>query len=806
MLNHARTLCRCLPAACLSALAAGAALAPAAATAAELLLNEYNAVGSSAYLNGGDATTDGDGNSTNPPADPFFGRVAGNGGDWFELTVVADHLDIRGWSLHICDNGVCDTQLDFASHAVWSDLRTGTLLTISEDVPTDLSFDPGSGDWWMNVQASNGGPGTYITPTNFPVSNANWQLEIRDELGNTIFGPFGEHMPVDPVAGCFPPQDDVNSGEIFRLEQAPSALVDPCHKTLNDWEDGVLSTFGQPNEWNGRSAVQSLAHLRANAPFPDRDGDQVPDDGDLSGIAGDSPCTAGATVGCDDNCPALQNAGQLDTGGPGGPDGMGDACQCGDPSGDDDVNAADVLELRELFAGLRTALSAPERCSVHSSAACTLVDLVVLSRAVHNPALAPGLAPACQLAAVATDQSEHMFHPDRLLTVDIKLDLADWDLLRFEENDIFDTFFSPDCGTGPWNDPYNWYHAEATVDGETFADVGLRKKGFQGSLSTTMPSFKLKFDHWVGGQQLNSMDRLTLNNNLQDPAHVKQCLGYELMRRAGVPAPRCNFSHLTVTTVDGAIETVVVDRIYTHLESIKDPFLRRNFGSDSDQGRLYEGALSDFWAGSFRNTIEPKTLSAAANTSEIDALTATLMDAGLTDAQRLAAIAGLVDVDDFLTFWASEGMIGHWDGYADDQNNFWFYVDPADGLIRFIPWGADDTFGRGNPLRAPGDPVHADAIVPRAALTRALYAILGQQSLYLARLQLLMDTVYDETGLHAEIARMRARIEPVAGDLSDEIAPITTWVDAHRASVNDEIASPPAGFTTQPNHFCVLNP
>ena len=90
-------------------------------------------------------------------------------------------------------------------------------------------------------------------------------------------------------------------------------------------------------------------------------------------------------------------------------------------------------------------------------------------------------------------------------------------------------------------------------------------------------------------------------------AHVTQCLGYDLMRKAGVPAPRCNFAHVTVVSIDGMSETTVVDGIYSHIDSIKDPFLRRNFGSDQDQGRLYEGTLSDFWTGSFRNTIEPKT-------------------------------------------------------------------------------------------------------------------------------------------------------------------------------------------------------
>ena len=337
--------------------------------------------------------------------------------------------------------------------------------------------------------------------------------------------------------------------------------------------------------------------------------------------------------------------------------------------------------------------------------------------------------------------------------------------------------------------------------------MAVRKKGFFGSLSETMPSLKVKFDHFVGGQQLNDMDRLTLNNNLQDPAHVKQCLAYKLMRAAGVPASRCNFTHLTVTVVDGMSEVTAVDRIYSNVESIKDPFLRRYFGSDQDQGRLYEGTLSDFWAGSFRNTIEPKTLAADANTSEIDALVTTLMDAGLSDAARLTAIQGLVDVDDYLTFWAAEGMVGHWDGYADDQNNFWFYVDPADGLIRFIPWGTDDTFGRGNTLPGRmGDLVHADAIVPRAALARRLYEIGATNAQFLAKLQTLMDTVFTEADIHAEIDRIEALISAVTGDLTSDLAPIRTWVDAHRALVDAELASPPAGFAGQPNHFCVLNP
>ncbi len=801
-----------------------AALLAAPVDAAPLIVNEFNAVSGSNYLNFGNATTDGDGNSINPPVgeepaatDTYFGRIEGNGGDWIELVVVADHLDIRGWMLVICDAGVCDVndELTFANHAVWSDLRAGTIITVAEDEATDLSFNPGAGDWWINVQAQNGGSGTYITASNFPVNQTDWKMSILDDNAKVVFGPIGEHVPADPVAGCFPPQDDLNSGETFRLEEAPSALIDPCIITLNDYEDGVLSTFGSPNQWNSGFASQNFDSLRNLEAQPDRDGDQIPDDGDRSGIAGDAPCVGGVTAGCDDNCAGIQNALQTDSGGPGGADGMGDVCQCGDPTGNDDVTAADILELRELQIGLRSELTRPERCSVHSDGQCTLSDLVVLDRTVGNPSSEPGLAPTCQAAALHSDQSDFMFDPDRLLEVNIRMEQTDWDALRVEELNVFGLLGSPDCGTKPFSElgpPYNFYNAEVTVDGKTMTNVGVRKKGFLGSLSTTKPSLKIKFDEVVGqlqsnGQQLNSMDRLTLNNNKQDTTHVTQCLGYDLMRKAGLPAPRCNFAHVTVVAIDGLSETTVVDGLYSHIDSIKDPFLRKNFGSDSDQGRLYEGTLSDFWPGSFRGTIEAKTDSAAADTSEIDALTTALEDPLLTDAQRLAAIQGLVDVADFMKFWAAEGMIGHWDGYVDDQNNFWFYVDPADGLIRFIPWGIDDTFGPGNALPGRGgDPTHAKAIVPRSALARRLYENSVAKPQYLAELQYQLDNVWDEAAIHAEINRMEALIKPITGSLTTELNVLRTWVDDHRTLVQAEINAPPTGFVGQPSHFCFFNP
>ena len=227
------------------------------AHAADLVLNEYNAVGGSVFLENG-------------ASDSFWGQRPGNGDDWFELVVITDHLDIRGWELRLVDNagglGEESFLLTFTDHVVWSDLRSGTILTISEDLSTNADdYEPALGRWWINVRARPEESGSFISVAcdapacdpsvaKWATSNSLWQLTIRDDVGALVFGPAGEGIM--PLAG-------VGSQEIFKLEEDPSASITPTSL----YTDGSTSTFAAANVWSGGLFTQDFSTLRSVMPY-----------------------------------------------------------------------------------------------------------------------------------------------------------------------------------------------------------------------------------------------------------------------------------------------------------------------------------------------------------------------------------------------------------------------------------------------------------------------------------------------------------------------------------------------------------
>jgi len=335
-----------------------------------------------------------------------------------------------------------------------------------------------------------------------------------------------------------------------------------------------------------------------------------------------------------------------------------------------------------------------------------------------------------------------MFDPDKLLSVDIQISQENWDTLRHQSRNII-RLLGEECQDGPSYSPFTYVKAQVTIDGQVVDEVGVRKKGFLGSLSDTKPSLKIKFNEYISSQRFSGWKRMTLNNAVQDPSHMNQCLGYQLFTAAGVPAPRCSFAKVSVNGVPLGV--------YVHVESVKKPFLATKF--DDNNGNMYEGTLSDFrtdWIDTYERKTNESVPPGSEDRSDIQAV----MDAVAIpdDATMAAALGQLVDLDAFYSFWAVETMTAHWDGYGGNNNNHYIYADPTSGKFHFLPWGVDQLFGDGG---NPFGPART-----RSTITRRLFLHVPTRTAYVARYLQIIDDAWDENAMLAEINRIDTLIRP----------------------------------------------
>lgn len=131
----------------------------------------------------------------------------------------------------------------------------------------------------------------------------------------------------------------------------------------------------------------------------------------------------------------------------------------------------------------------------------------------------------------------------------------------------------------------------AVIDGEAFKNIAIRAKG-NSSLSQVTQygnnrySFKLEFDHYSDSLNYHGLDKLSLNNIIQDNTYMKDYLCYTMMNSVGAAAPLCSFAYITVNGEDWGL--------YLAVEAIEDSFLERNYGST---GNLYKPDSSSMGGG-----------------------------------------------------------------------------------------------------------------------------------------------------------------------------------------------------------------
>lgn len=131
-----------------------------------------------------------------------------------------------------------------------------------------------------------------------------------------------------------------------------------------------------------------------------------------------------------------------------------------------------------------------------------------------------------------------------------------------------------------------------TIDGEAQGTVGIRAKG-NTSLSSMAQydndrySFKIEFDHYQKKKTYRGLDKLSLNNIIQDATYMKDYWSYTFMNQMGLASPLYSYTEIYVNGEYWGL--------YLAIEGVEEAFLERNYGED--YGELYKPDSLSFGGG-----------------------------------------------------------------------------------------------------------------------------------------------------------------------------------------------------------------
>lgn len=199
---------------------------------------------------------------------------------------------------------------------------------------------------------------------------------------------------------------------------------------------------------------------------------------------------------------------------------------------------------------------------------CVVLVFTILITVVFFKAESFGI----QKAETVLGYESKLFDTSKVHTINIVMD--DWD--EFVKN----------CNSE------EYYNCSLVIDNEAYKNVAIRGKGNTSltqveSYGNNRYSFKIEFDRYDSAKTYYGLDKLCLNNIIQDNTYMKDYLTYQMMLKAGVATPLCSYVYITVNDEDWGL--------YLAVEGVEESFLTRNYGSN--YGELYKPDSMDMGGG-----------------------------------------------------------------------------------------------------------------------------------------------------------------------------------------------------------------
>ncbi len=272
---------------------------------------------------------------------------------------------------------------------------------------------------------------------------------------------------------------------------------------------------------------------------------------------------------------------------------------------------------------------------------------------------------------------------------------------------------------------------------QVWTNVAVHLKGSLGSFRPVQdkPALTLNFDKFADKQRFHGLQKISLNNSVQDPSYLSEKVCRDVYAAAGIPVPRTDYATVELNGRHLGL--------YVLAEGWNKQFLRRHFGNV--RGNFYDLANS-------RDIERPIEASSGENPTNHAALITLLNAAREPDHdRRLERLRSTVDLDRLLTLHALDVLMWNWDGYGMNRNNYRVFHDLDANRVVFFPHGLDQMFWK------PNGPI----VTGRSGVViRSLLETAEGRRLYLERFRTLRRNGFDLRSMTNQIANLSARLQP----------------------------------------------
>jgi hypothetical protein len=298
------------------------------------------------------------------------------------------------------------------------------------------------------------------------------------------------------------------------------------------------------------------------------------------------------------------------------------------------------------------------------------------------------------------------------------------------------------------NDPRSFVRCTVRGGDEfIYTEVGVHLKGAAGSFRpiNDRPALTLNFDKYREKQKFHGLDKLHLNNSVQDGGYFHEYLSSALFNAAGVPATRVSHARVWLNGRDLGF--------YVLKEGYDTQFMKQHFGSK--QGTFYDGGF----CADVDQRKDRKIGHGTNDQADLKALVAAAREPDL--AKRAERLEQTLHVEHFLKFVAVEMMTAHWDGYARNRNNYRLLIPPGSTQVYFLPSGMDQMFGD------PNFPVF-DSM--GGLVTASLWQLPQTRLRYRELVGQIFTNHFTAEFFTNEIAKVHARVRPVIAEMNEGAA------------------------------------